>query len=159
MKIDLWEGGHRIPFVAQWPGKIPAGTVRNDLFCFTDLMATFAAITGDTLPENAGQDSNNMLPVFMNEALPQPIRNELITQERTIRVGDWKLIQGNALGILSKNFGNVPAENENWGGELYNLAEDLSEAHNLYGENPDKVDELTKRLKIYPFYEAASPLP
>ncbi len=159
MKIDLWEGGHRVPFVAQWPAKIPAGTVRNDLFCFTDLMATFAAVTGDSLPENAGQDSYNILPVFMNETLSRPVRNELVIQERTIREGDWKLIQGSALGILSKNFGNVKPENENLGGELYNLAEDLSEENNLYEENPEKVNELTKRLENYPFYEAASPLP
>ncbi len=155
MKIDLWEGGHRVPFVAQWPGKIPAGTVRDDLFCFTDLMATFAAITNDSLPENAGQDSYNMLPAFLNETLSQPIRNELVTQDRTVRVGEWKLIQGSPVGVLTKNFGNAQAED----GALYNLDNDLAETNNLYEENPEKVKELTEELGKYPFYQAGSPLP
>lgn len=158
MKIDLWEGGHRIPFLAQWPGNISPGTVRDDLFCFTDLMATIAAAVGDSLPANAGQDSYNMLPVFMNETLSQPIRHELLIQDRTIRAGDWKLIQGSGLGSLSKNYGHVAGEPETEG-ELYNLTEDPSEQQNLFRTNSDKVDELTERLKSFPFYEAGSPLP
>lgn len=110
MKVDLWEGGHRIPFIAQWPGNIPPNTVRSDLFCFTDIMATFAAVVGDTLPEDAGQDSYNMLPVLLNQTLQQPIRNELLVEDRILRQGDWKLIQGSARGVLSRNFGSDTAE-------------------------------------------------
>ena len=158
MKVDLWEGGHRIPFVAQWPGKIPSGTVRDDLFCFTDLMATFAAVVGDTLPENAGEDSYNMLPVLMNKSLSQSIRNELLIQDRVMRVGEWKLIQGSGLGTLSERFGNVQAEPDA-DGELYNLSDDLSEQHNRYEEFPEKVKELSGKLEKFAAVKSASPLP
>lgn len=159
MKVDLWEGGHRIPFVAQWPGEIPAGTVRSDLFCFTDIMATFAAVVGDTLPNSAGEDSYNQLPVLRNQTLAQPIRQELLVEDRVFRQGDWKYIQGSGVGVLTERFapaGSLPQEVP---GELYNLQRDLAEQHNLYDEFPERVQAMKQRLQQYAKGNAQSPLP
>lgn len=57
MKADIWEAGHRVPFVARWPGKIRPGAVAEELGCLTDLLATVAEITGQKLPDDAGEDS------------------------------------------------------------------------------------------------------
>lgn len=150
MKIDMWEGGHRIPFVAQWPGRIPSGIVRPDLFSFNDIMATFAAITGDTLPDGAGQDSYNMLPVLLGQDLEQPVRHELLIGEKVFRQGNWKYIQGSGMGGLSRNFGKNSSEvSGEVPGELYNLQEDLAESHNLYYEFPDRVKVLQQHLQSY----------
>ena len=64
MKADVWEGGHRMPFAARWPGRIKAGSVTGEMICFTDMMATFAEIAGATLPDNAGDDSLSILPLL-----------------------------------------------------------------------------------------------
>lgn len=149
MKVDLWEGGHRIPFVAQWPGKIPKGIVRPDLFCFTDMLATFAAIVGDTLPVGAGEDSFDQLPVLLDQA-STPVRRELLIEDRVFRQGDWKYIQGSGEGSLTERF--KPAytrQNKEVPGELYNLKQDLGEQHNLYHEFPDKVEAMELQLRSY----------
>ena len=64
-KRDAWEGGHRVPFLARWPGKITAGSVSDETIAHVDLMATVAALLGVKLPENAGEDSFNLLPVLL----------------------------------------------------------------------------------------------
>ncbi len=159
MKVDLWEGGHRIPFVAQWPGKIPEGTVRSDLFCFTDIMATFAAIVGDTLPAGAGEDSYNQLAVWQNQTLTQPIREALLIEERVFRLGNWKYIEGSGAGVLTKKYSPTPVAEKDVPGELYNLQEDLSEQHNLYEEFPEQVKVMQQRLQQYTKENDQSPLP
>src|SRR5690606_39631715 len=68
MKSDAWEGGHRIPFIARWPGKIPAGAASDALVSQVDMMATFSALTGVRLPEQAGEDSDNILTLLRSEA-------------------------------------------------------------------------------------------
>ncbi|WKN45910.1 sulfatase family protein [Tunicatimonas pelagia] len=144
MKIDHWEGGHRIPFVAQWPREIPAGTVRDDLMGFTDVFATLAAVVGDTMvAEN--KDSYNMLPAFQNEAT-EPIRQEMIIGERVVRQGSWKFIRDGGEGGLGRSYGYQGQEPAPQVDELYNLAEDLSESNNLADEQPEKVAELKALL-------------
>ena len=64
MKSDAWEGGHRMPFIARWPGSVEAGTSTDQLVCFTDLMATFADILEVQPPPNAGPDSFSFLPAM-----------------------------------------------------------------------------------------------
>jgi arylsulfatase A len=146
MKIDLWEGGHRVPFVARWPGKIKPGTVRNDLFCFIDIMATIASVTGTDLPENAGPDSYNMLPVFLDEQLDEPVRKELLIADKVLRQNNWKYIEGSGWGDLSKRFRQeTPAMG--MPGGLYNLGEDISEQNNRYNDDPDRVEQMQVRLK------------
>lgn len=148
MKIDMWEGGSRIPFIASWPGKIPKGTRTGQLLCFTDMMATFGAIVNDSLNMN-DFDSHNLLPVFLNPNMDNPVRNELVIQNKIYRNGRWKYIDGSGLGILSKRFdpdGFYIEEIDN-DGELYNLEEDLNETKNLYDEDPDRVNSMKNRLE------------
>jgi hypothetical protein len=97
-KGDLVEGGTRVPFVARWPGKIKPGTVSKEIVSTTDMMATFAAITGKELPKGAGPDSYNVLSAFQGKALPDPNRPIVFVSGGTgalsIRAGKWKLIEG-----------------------------------------------------------------
>ena len=144
MKIDHWEGGHRIPFVAQWPGKIPAGTVRDDLMGFTDVFATLAAVVGDTVVSE-DKDSYNMLTAFQNEAT-EPIRQEMSIGERVVRQEKWKFIRDGGEGGLGRSYGYQGQEPAPQVDELYNLAEDLSETNNLAEEQPEKVSELNALL-------------
>src|SRR5260370_33283351 len=64
-KADIWDAGHRIPFLARWPGHIRADGVSNELGCLTDLVSTAAALTGAKLPDNTGEDSYNLLPALL----------------------------------------------------------------------------------------------
>ena len=147
MKIDEWEGGHRVPFIARWPGQIPAGTVRNDLLGFTDVLATVAAVVGDSLPEADALDSHNLLPAFQGNSLNEPIRQELIIGEDVVRQNQWKLIVDGGEGVLSRDYGRkangASSESAN---ELYNLEEDPSETNNLYEKMTGKGEELAARL-------------
>ncbi|MCP5118484.1 MAG: sulfatase-like hydrolase/transferase, partial [bacterium] len=92
MKGDAWEGGHRVPFLARWPGRIRPGSASNQLLCFTDMMATFAAIVGSAPPETA-IDSHNMLSALLGRD-SRPIRDNLVLKQAAtvVRQGDWKLI-------------------------------------------------------------------
>tara|TARA_B100001123_G_scaffold450414_1_gene620983 strand:+ start:396 stop:752 length:357 start_codon:yes stop_codon:yes gene_type:complete len=66
-EFDAWEGGHRVPFIARWPGKIPAGSVSDQLVSNIDLVATLAALTGYELKDGEGPDSFNLLPVLTGD--------------------------------------------------------------------------------------------
>ncbi|MEJ7830176.1 MAG: arylsulfatase [Segetibacter sp.] len=145
MKLDAYEGAHRIPFIVRWPGKIKPNSSSSQLLGFTDMLATFAAITGDTLSLAMSNDSYNLLPAFLNKGVAQ--RKGLIVEAHTVREGDWKLIFGNGTGVLQRQWGKV--ETEPVQGELYNLKEDPSEANNLFSKYPEKVAGLTKRMEQY----------
>ncbi len=78
IKADIWDGGHREPFVARWPGKIPAGATSDELVCLTDLIATCAAIVGAELPDDAGEDSCNILPALLARKPRKPAREAIV---------------------------------------------------------------------------------
>ncbi len=149
MKADIWEGGHRVPFIAKWPARIPGGGTRSDLMCLTDLMATSAAILGDSLVDGEGEDSKNMLPALLNEEIERPLRESLVMQSSqgvlAIREGPWKLIPHRGSGGFSEpgTYEPQPGEPE---GQLYNLETDPSETNNLYLDHTEKVKELTELL-------------
>ncbi len=150
-KADVWEGGHRIPFLARWKGKIAPGSVSQQVGCLTDLMATAAAITNQTLPDNAGEDSYNLLPALTGTA-KQPIRESVVHHSVdgvfSIREGDWKL----ELGLGSGGFSEPKIEEPKPGGpkgQLYNLAADPAEENNLWLQHPDIVARLTALLDLY----------
>ncbi len=93
-KADIWDGGHRIPFIARWPGKIKPGTRNDQLICLTDLMATCADILGAKLPDNAGEDSVSILPALLGEAnkpIHEAVVHHSINGSFAIRQGQWKL--------------------------------------------------------------------
>lgn len=147
-KADIWEGGHRVPFLAWWPGRIPAGSVREDLGCLTDLMATVAALAGKPLPRDAGEDSFNLLPAMLGRATEAARRSVVHHSMRgmfSIREGDWKL----ALGLGSGGFTAPAVVDPAPGGplgQLFNLKDDPGELHNLYQKHPDVVERLTATL-------------
>jgi len=151
MKADAWEAGHRMPFVVRWPGVVKADSVSNQTMCFTDLLATFAAIVGAELAEDDGPDSFNLLPVLRGE-LPgdKPVRPSLAMASgngtMTIRIGDWKLITGLGSGGFStpRRVKPTPGGPK---GQLYNLSDDPSESRNVYAQHADVVERLQAELK------------
>ena len=151
MKADAWEAGHRVPFIIRWPNVVKAGSVSDQVICFTDLMATFAAILGAELPNEAAPDSFSCLSVLRDRAATDgPTRETLVIPSgngtMTVRVGDWKLITALGSGGFSKPRRVQPAVGGPQG-QLYNLAADLGETTNLYSERPDIVSRLRTRLQ------------
>ena len=143
-KADIFEGGHRIPFVVRWPGEVAAGTTSEALVVLTDLYATVAQISGARPRASSGQDSIPLLPVLRGHS-----RSERTTAVHhstrgmfAIWKANWKLIEGRGSGGFT-----VPRSIEESGGQLYNLAEDPRETRNLYAQRPEIVAELQDLLR------------
>ena len=151
-KGSLWEGGHRVPFIARWPGHIESGSECGELITLLDMTTTFAALTGQALPADAAPDSHNVLPALLGLPHDQPGRDTFIAHSggtkgpMAIRQGPWKLIQtggaresyadANRAAHLNNRAKGPPAP------FLINLTDDLREMKNLAAEHPDKVQEL-----------------
>ena len=150
IKADIWDGGHRIPFIARWPNVIPAGMASDEPICLTDLMATVAEILGTQLPENAGEDSYNILPALQGEKLDTPIRESIVHHSAggmfAVRQERWKMIQGLGSGGWTKS---ADAEWEGVTGQLYDMYEDAQEEHNLWADRQDVVKPLEDLLGKY----------
>ena len=152
MKADIWDAGHRIPFMVRWPGKVKPGSISNETICLTDFMATAAAVTGVKLPANAGEDSFDISPVLLGKSNGKPIREAIVHHSSlgvfSIRQGPWKLI----LGLGSGGFSDpktIEAKAGEATGQLYNLAKDPHESTNLYLQEPDVVKRLAGLLERY----------
>jgi arylsulfatase A-like enzyme len=150
MKADAWENGHRMPFLVRWPGKVSAGTVSDQLICFTDLLVTFASITDAELAEDTAPDSFDLLPVLLGEQPEnEPVRRSLVIRSgggaMTIRSGTWKLITALGSGGFSqpRRIQAAPGEPN---GQLYDMASDMAETTNVYAEHPAVVQQLTQEL-------------
>jgi len=162
MKGDAHEGGHRVPLIARWPGKIPAGTTCDETVCLVDMMATFAALLHENLPQNAAEDSYDILPALLGQDHPRPIREATVHHALigmfAIRQGDWKLILGRGSGgfTLPQYFPPKPGEPE---GQLFNLAEDPAEKNDLYTKHPEIVARLTALLNNYKESGRSAPTP
>lgn len=146
-KSDAWDGGHRIPCVARWPGRIEAGTTCDQLVSLSDLMATCAEIVGDTLPDHAGEDSVSMLPLFANP--DTPVRDHVVhhsfTGKFAIRDGRWKLVLCPGSGGWTHR--DAQAAEEGFPlVQLYDMEADPGETRNLQADQPDKVKELVAGL-------------
>jgi len=151
-KSHIWEGGHRVPFITHWPGRIKAGAVSDEMICLTDLMATCAALVGADLSEEEGPDSFNMLPVLLGRRSRQPIRPALVLHSCfgvfAIRQGRWKLIlDTKTSGGWVKPGGKKPVPGTP--GQLYDLAEDPYERNDLWDQHPDVVRRLSQLLEEY----------
>lgn len=134
-KGSIYEGGHRVPFLVKWPGKIPAGAKNDELIGQIDLYATLAGIIGYTLSDQEAPDSYDFTPVWFGTNSGEPIRDIYIHHYYGIRKGDWKLIFDlEDMNFVTKN--SVLAE------ELYNLKEDPSESENVIDTHPGIVEEL-----------------
>jgi arylsulfatase A len=150
MKADAWEAGHRMPFIVRWPGVVSEGSSSAQTICFTDLMATFAAVVEKTLPNGAGPDSFNFLPVLLGEQADEnPVRQSLAMRSgsghMTVRVGPWKLIDGLGSGGFTKP-NKIKPKPGGPRGQLYNLEDDRAETNNLYLEKPEIVARLEAKL-------------
>ena len=143
-KGNLWEGGHREPFVARWPGRIKPGSTSNELICLVDMLATMAAVVDAPLPQDAGPDSFNVLSALVGEKHDRPARDHLVMQtngesQLAIRKGPWKLIPG-------RKAANRKSDGSG-GAQLYNLADDPGETTNVALKHPEIVRELTVLLQ------------
>jgi arylsulfatase A-like enzyme len=143
-KYSAFEGGTRVPFLVRWPAKISAGSVSDALMCQIDFLATFAALTGISVPNGAAPDSLNVLPALLGET-PEG-RSQLVLQAGAlaIRQGKWKLIESNKGPAVNKQV-NIETGNA-IKVQLYDLSTDLAEQKNLADENPAKVEEMTALL-------------
>lgn len=148
MKADAWECGHRMPFLARWPGRVPAATTSDQTICFTDMLATFASIVDQPLSAADGPDSFDVSPAFFGKD-DGPIRDALVirsgSKHMTIRMGDWKMITALGSGGFSKPNRIKPAQRDP-AGQLYHLGRDLGETSNRYLQEPAVVERLKKRL-------------
>jgi arylsulfatase A-like enzyme len=158
MKRDGWEGGHRVPFIAHWPGRIEPDRVSAQTMTLTDVMATVAAVVGYELPDNAAEDSFNMLPVLLGQQEEDsPVRPYTLTQSRRgllqIRRGPWKYLDHQGSGGNNYERKNelqsfrLPEKAPEAPGQLYNLDTDPGETTNLYFEHPEIVKELKDLLE------------
>ncbi len=158
MKRDQWEGGHRVPFIARWPGKIKADSVSYHTVSLTDVMSTSAAIVDVSLPQDAAEDSFNILPILRNgdeaEAVRRYTLQQTISLALSIRRGDWKYLDHQGSGGNNyqrpslQRFAIVDSQPEA-PGQLYNLAKDPGETINLYFEHPEIVKELKSQLDAF----------
>lgn len=151
-KADIFDGGHRIPFVARWPGKIKAHSTSDQLICLTDLMRTCAEILGTNLPDTAGEDSVSILPALLGtakEPLREAVVHHSINGSFAIRQKDWKLELCPDSGGWSAPRPNSPAARELPPIQLYDLSRDLAETTNVQDQHPEVVTQLTKLLEKY----------
>lgn len=150
-KADVWEGGHRVPFITRWPGHIPPNTVSDELGSLTDLMATAAAMVQIPLTSNMAVDSYNLLPSLCGTN-KEPIRHIVAAEScygiRSIREGTWKLAEGLGSGGFSHPR-HVAPQPGGPKGQLYDLANDPGERYNIYQQHPDIVNHLTGLLAKY----------
>ena len=158
MKGALTDAGHRMPFIASWPGKIKAGSTCGGLICFTDILSTIASILGETLPKDAGEDSLDISPLLRGEKPASPIRTGMVhvnysSYTLAIREGDWKLIL--PAGVYAARDGAITPDHivetsgkgQNDKFQLYNLRNDPGEKTNVFTQEPDKAIELFVALK------------
>ena len=148
-KGTIYEGGHRVPFLARWPGHIQPGTQSAALMAHLDMPATFAALTGVKIPDGQCRDSLNVLPAILGETKTSArttfvAHNGGINGPFGLRAGDWKLLQGGGAGRPAAQ-AKAPAKNPATP-QLFNLATDLSEQKNLATEQPEKLKEMLELL-------------
>jgi arylsulfatase A-like enzyme len=148
-KADIWEGGHRVPFILRWPGRVEEGRVSGALFGLVDLWATLATIAGAELPAGQGEDSHDQSPLFLGEEPEQPIRDELVHHSYeamfALRQGPWKLIEGLGSGGFTDPAWRLPEDGEP-PGRLHHLGRDPGETKNLWNSESERVEQMQRRL-------------
>ncbi|MDF1756229.1 MAG: sulfatase-like hydrolase/transferase [Verrucomicrobiales bacterium] len=171
-KFDAWEGGHRVPFIARWPGQIEAGSVSDQLILNVDLLSTMASLTGQKLGPEDGLDSYDILPALTGSP-EKPIRDHLVmgaskASHLALREGDWCYIGAKGGG----GFGSAKVGDHGFGGpaalqftgqvnsdiidgklkkgaptaQLYNLQSDVSQSKNVILEHAERAKTMQARL-------------
>lgn len=144
-KSDIWEGGHRVPFIVRWPAAVEAGSVSEEVICLTDLMATSAELSGATMPDDSGEDSVSFAPALKGEPIVterEGIVHHSVSGQFAYRSGKWKILLTKASGGWTKEpmLLNAPAQ-------LYDLEVDPSEQNNLYQSHPEVFELLVAQLE------------
>lgn len=151
-KADIYEGGHRIPFLVRWPARVKPGASSSQLICLTDLMATCADVLGIDLPDGAAEDSVSFLPVLTGEEIqPQhrAVVHHSVNGSFAIRQGTWKLVLCPGSGGWSAprpgrdDASDLPLV------QLYDLSVDVAETDNVQARYPDIVGRLSALLDQY----------
>ncbi len=151
-KADIFEGGHRVPFIARWPARVKAGTRSDQTICLVDLFATAAEITGAKVPSNAAEDSVSYLPALLGQA-DKPLReatvHHSINGSFSIRQGKWKL----ELCPGSGGWSDPKPGRADMSGmpliQLYDLEADIAETNNIQTEHPEVVERMASLLQNY----------
>ena len=174
-KFGVWEGGHRVPLIAKWPGRIEPGSESNQLFSQIDMLATFTALTGQDQETLSDKDSVNMLPALLDEP-DEALREVLLLSPRhqgnlAVRKGKWVYIGARGSGGFK---GGKPQQHA-WGGpraiefagstnsdiengrfkkdapkaQLYDLETDPNQTQNLHKQYPEVVQEMSALLASY----------
>ena len=149
-KADLWDGGHRVPFIVRWPDRVAAGTTNAHPICLTDLFATAAAVLLEAVPDGAAEDSVSFLAAL--DRLPvTPNRNGIVHHSISghfgYRQGRWKLLLAQGSGGWSSPTERQAAKQKLPAVQLYDLVVDPGEQHNLAEEQPERVAELLALLE------------
>jgi arylsulfatase A-like enzyme len=135
-KGNLYEGGIRVPMIVKWPGKIPAGSVSDQVWCFADVLPTFAQIAGVTAPSNI--DGVSVLPTLLGKK--QDLSDRFLYWEYfhyqngfqlAVRWRNWK-------AVLNKPYKSL---------QLYNLTQDISEKHDVADQNPGVLNKIKAYLR------------
>ncbi len=151
-KADIYEGGHRVPFIVRWPARVKGGSKSDQIICTTDLMVTAADIVGKKIPDTAGEDSVSFLPALLGKdtaPLREAIVHHSINGTFAIRQGRWKLGLAPGSGGWSaprpgaKEAESLPAL------QLYDLNTDIGEKKNVQDAHPEIVQRLTTLLEKY----------
>ena len=151
-KSDVWDGGHRVPFLTRWPGKIQPGSQSEQLICLSDLMATCAEILGAKLPENAGEDSVSILSALLGTP-DRPLREALVYHSIDgrfgIQQGPWKLELCPGSGGWSNPGDSAATLRGLPPVQLYDKDADISETQNVQAQHPEIVRNLTQLLNKF----------
>ncbi|MGC9453653.1 MAG: sulfatase family protein [Phycisphaerae bacterium] len=149
-KGQIWDGGHREPFIARWPGRIEPGGTCDELICLSDMFATFAAIVGERLPDNAAEDSFSFLPALLGDDRGRPVREAVVHHSVdgmfSIRDSRWKLIDGRGAGAKMNTEWTRPQEDD-MPGQLYEMSGDWRETTNLWDRETEVRDRLLRLLQ------------
>ncbi|CAH8283029.1 arylsulfatase A-like enzyme [Mariniflexile fucanivorans] len=147
-KSDLWDGGHRIPFILKWGDKVKPGSTSKELICLTDVFATVATIIGKSMPDGSGEDSVSFLPALSGKPIVSTragVIHHSISGHFGYRQGKWKLLLARGSGGWSSpneaQSGNMPKA------QLYDMEKDPAETTNLYDKKPEIVKELLAHLE------------
>lgn len=143
-KGDIWEGGHRVPLIVRWPGRVDAGTVTDQLVCLTDLFATCAEIVATELPASGAEDSLSFASALLDEPNANG-RTTLVSHsnmgEFSYRDGQWKLVFRMSGSNLARSRGKPTIA------ELYHLGSDVGEQSDVSKQHPDVVRRMTEELR------------
>lgn len=150
-KSDAFEGGHRVPFIVRWPGKVKAGARSDQIISLVDIMATCAEAAGVQLPETAAEDSVSLMPILQDANFKEPLHEAVISHSISgafvVRKGDWKVLYCAGSGGWSEPSDAAALKQGLPQWQLYNLTDDPKETKNLIASHPEKVEELTKILR------------